>query len=186
VISFRARYADVWRLIGPTRRTGRLRTPDPIVWTEANRGHILQALYTVLLGNPRLHDGNPEQAPTRFKMWWHLVGSAVEHAAQHAQIAEEEVRWLVADPQPTCPPAPIRFTNLFLAGEAEDEQSAGLATVLDVLRRRWPNGFKSADVASYAGESEEGAIAFKDALEQADGKLLKIISGSTIAWRLRA
>ncbi len=160
--------------------------PDPIAWTEANRGRILQALYTILLGNPRLRDRNPEQAPTRFKMWWHLVGSAVEHAAgQHVQIAEEEVRCLVADPHTTCPPAPIRFAELFLAGEADEEQSAGLATVLDVLRRRWPNGFKSADVASYAGEAEEGAIAFKAALEQASGKILTLISSSKIGWLLK-
>jgi hypothetical protein len=54
--------------------------------------------------------------------------------------------------------------------------------VLDVLRRKWPNGFKSSDVASYAGEAEEGAIAFRAALEQASGKVLKVIS-PTIAWR---
>jgi len=160
--------------------------PDPIAWTEANRGRILQAFYTILLGNPRLRDRYPEQAPTRFKMWWHLVGSAVEYAAaQHVQIAEEEMRCLVADPHTTCPPAPIRFAELFLAGEADEEQSVGLATVLDVLRRRWPNGFKSAEVASYAGEAEEGAIAFRAALEQASGKVLKIISSPRIAWRLK-
>jgi hypothetical protein len=160
--------------------------PDPIAWTEANRGSILQALYLILLGNPRLRDRNPVQAPTRFKMWWHLVGSAVEYAAaQHAQIAGERVKWRLADPHPICPPAPIRFADLFLAGEADEEQSAGLATVLDILRRRWPNGFKSADVASYAGEAEEGAIAFRAALEQASGKVLKIISSPRIAWRLK-
>jgi hypothetical protein len=160
--------------------------PDPIAWTEANRGRILQALYTILLGNPRLRDRNPGQAPTRFKMWWHLVGSAVEYAAgQHVQIAEEEVRCFIADPNTTCPPGPIRFAELFLAGEADEEQSAGLATVLDVLRRKWPNGFKSVDVASYAGGAEEGAIAFGAALELASGKRLKTISSSSITWRLK-
>jgi hypothetical protein len=114
------------------------------------------------------------------------VGSAVEHAAaQHVRFAEEEVYSFAADP-PTCPPAPIRFMELFLAGEADDEQSAGLATVLDVLRRRWPNGFKSADVANYAGGTEEAAIAFKAAIEQASGKVLKVISSPTIAWRLKS
>jgi len=160
--------------------------PDPIIWTEVNRGRILRALYTILLGNPRLRDRNPEQAPTRFKMWWHLVGSAVEYAAeQHVRIAEEEVRCLVFEPDTTCPPAPIRFAALFLASEADEEQSAGLATVLDVLRRRWPDGFKSADVASYAGEAEEGAIAFRAALEQASGKVLTLISSSKIGWLLK-
>jgi hypothetical protein len=27
--------------------------PDPLGWTEANRGRILRALYVILLGNPR-------------------------------------------------------------------------------------------------------------------------------------
>jgi hypothetical protein len=34
--------------------------PGPITWTEVNRGRILRALYTILLGNPRLRDRNPE------------------------------------------------------------------------------------------------------------------------------
>ena len=115
------------------------------------------------------------------------MGSVVEHAAaQHARTVEDEVKWLVADPHPTCPPVPIRFAELFLAGEADEEQSAGLATVLDVLRRKWPTGCKSADVARYAGEAEEGAIAFRTALEQASGKPLRIISSPTIAWCLKA
>jgi len=158
--------------------------PDPIAWTEANRGRILQSLYTVLLGNPRLRD--PSAAPTRFKAWWHLVGSAVEHAAaQHARVTEEKVRWLVADRCSSCPPKPINFRDLFLAGDADDEQSVGLAVVLDVLRRRWPDGFKAADVAGYAALAEEGSIAFKSALEQASGSFLKTVSSPTIAWRLK-
>ncbi len=95
------------------------------------------------------------------------------------------MNWFVADPCPSCPPKPINFCDLFLTGDADDEQSAGLAVVLDALRRRWPDGFKSADVASYAGAAEDGAIAFKAALEQASGKALKIISSPTIAWRLK-
>jgi hypothetical protein len=115
------------------------------------------------------------------------VGSAVEHAAaQHAQTVEDEVKWLVADPHPTCPPVPIRFAKLFLAGEADEEQSAGLAIVPDVMRRKWPNGCTSADVARYAAEAEEGAVAFKAALEQAGGKVIRLISSQSIAWRLKA
>jgi len=156
--------------------------PDPIAWTERHRGRILQSLYTVLLGNPRLCDPRAEQPPTRFKTWWHLVGSAVEHAAaQHA----DRVRWLVADPCPSCPPKSISFRDLFLAGDTDDEQSAGLAVVLDVLRRRWPDGFKSADVSGYAGLADDSAVAFKAALEQASGSLLKTVSSPTVAWRLK-
>jgi hypothetical protein len=156
--------------------------PDPIAWTEAHRGRILRSLYTVLLGNPRLRAQGPEQPPTRFKTWWHLVGSAVEYAAaQHA----DQVHWFVADPCPSCPPKPLSFRDLFLAGDADNEQSAGLAVVLNVLRRRWPEGFKSADVADYAGLAEDGAIAFKAALEQASGRFLNTVSSPTVAWCLK-
>jgi hypothetical protein len=40
--------------------------PDPVAWTEAHRGNILCALYTVMLGNPRLRADNPAPAETRF------------------------------------------------------------------------------------------------------------------------
>jgi hypothetical protein len=54
---------------------------DPIAWTTANRGAILKALYTILLGNPALKTTRDAPAKTRFKVWYRLVGSAVEHAA---------------------------------------------------------------------------------------------------------
>ena len=54
--------------------------PDPVGWTEAHRGKILVALYTILLGNPALLSSNTEPR-TRFKTWWWLIGSAVEYAA---------------------------------------------------------------------------------------------------------
>ena len=37
------------------------RHPDPIAWTAANRGEILSALFTILLGNPRLSQKAPHQ-----------------------------------------------------------------------------------------------------------------------------
>jgi hypothetical protein len=58
--------------------------------------------------------------------------------------------------------------------------------VLDVLHRRWPESFQASDVANYAGKAEPDAIAFRDALEHAAGKPLKIISSTTVAWRLKA
>ena len=56
--------------------------PDPIGWTENHRAEILAALYTILLGNPQLKAPRDADGKTRFKMWWRLVGSAVEHAAR--------------------------------------------------------------------------------------------------------
>jgi hypothetical protein len=58
-----------------------------IGWTEAHRGQIMAALYTILLGNPVLR-GPTGGEKTRFKAWWRLCGSAVENAAQqHAATA---------------------------------------------------------------------------------------------------
>jgi hypothetical protein len=61
---------------------------DPIGWSEAHRGQILGALDTILLGNPFLRTPMGTTGKTRFKVWWRLVGSAVEHAAaQHGAAA---------------------------------------------------------------------------------------------------
>jgi hypothetical protein len=157
--------------------------PDPIAWTVNHRGNILRAMYTILLGNQRLRATNPPPAETRFKTWWDLVGSAVEYAAK---LAVEEVEWLVADPHPICPPTRISFKDIFLAGETDEEQTSALATVLDALLNRWPNGFKASDVSSYASQGEISAIEFKAALEQASGKPLLIITPTTVTWRLKA
>jgi hypothetical protein len=156
---------------------------DPLAWTEANRGRILRALYTIALCNPRLHDSKPPVAETRFKGWWHLVGSAIEHAAkQHSA----HVAAAVMDAHETCKPSTISFRTMFLAGEADEEQTSALATVLDVLRNQYPSGCKAADVALFAGQATDAAINFKAALELASGKLLPIITATTITWRLKA
>jgi len=54
---------------------------DPVAWTLENRGEILRALYTLLLGNAQLQPAGRRERKTRFKTWWHLVGSAIENAA---------------------------------------------------------------------------------------------------------
>jgi hypothetical protein len=159
---------------------------DPIAWTNNHRGNILRAVYAVLLGNPRLRASAPAAAETRFKAWWHLVGSAVEHAAElHARDTAERVAALVAD-SPACPPVAISFLKLFLSGEADEEQTSSLATVLDVLRSKRPAGCKAGEVALFAGQASEEAIEFKAALEQASGKLLPVVTATTITWRLKA
>jgi len=115
--------------------------PDPIGWTENHRADILAALYTILLGNPTLKE--PRNAPmkTRFKMWWRLIGSAVENAAK---LAGQE----------------LDFQKLFLEQEEDDEDSATLADVLEVLVKKWPDQFAASDVAeminiSYPNEDEQ-------------------------------
>jgi hypothetical protein len=95
----------------PDPENREFRHSDPIAWTEAHRGQILAALYTILLGNPLFRSGFvPPQ--TRFKTWWALIGRAVEHAAEQHR---KRVVGLVMDPHPTCPPTAPRFKDLFLA-----------------------------------------------------------------------
>ena len=102
--------------IAPIRKTASsnipIRSAGPI--TTAPRSW--RALYTILLGNPTLK--KPRNAPmqTRFKMWWRLVGSAVEHAAK------------LADPD-----REVDFQKLFLAREDDDEDTTSLAEALEIM-----------------------------------------------------
>jgi hypothetical protein len=113
--------------------------PDPVGWTETNRGEILRALYTILLGNPALQPGSNVAPQTRFKTWWRLVGSAVEHAATlHVEDAVERVAAMVDDP-PACLPVKISFRDLFLSQEDDDEESSSLTDALAALAAiEWP------------------------------------------------
>jgi hypothetical protein len=117
------------------------RHPDPLARTENNRGAILRALYTVLIGNPRRDENNTK---TRFKPWMQLVGSAVEYAAQ-----EDALAFLLSEKDavlPKCRPEMVSFNQIILRREEVDEETIDLADVLDELAREWPNGFEAADV----------------------------------------
>ena len=93
---------------------------------------------------------------------------------------------LAFDALEKCRPAKISFRKLFLDGEADEEQSTSLATVLETLREKWPSGFKAAEAAFYAGGADDKAIAFKGALEVATGKALPSVSSVSVAWRLKS
>ena len=108
--------------------------PDPVGWTENHRAEILAAFYTILLGNPQLKAPHDAPGRTRFKMWWRLVGSAVEHAAG---LAGHE----------------IDFQTLFLDQEEDDEDSASLADVLEVLMAACPKEFQAKDVAELVNKN---------------------------------
>ena len=112
----------------------KFRHPAPIGWTEDHRAEIMAALYTILLGNPQLKAPRDAPGRTRFKMWWRLIGSAVEHAAG---LAGHEVD----------------FQTLFLEQEEDDEDSASLADVLDVLVAAYPEEFMAKDVAELVNTS---------------------------------
>jgi hypothetical protein len=102
--------------------------PDPVGWTENHRAEILAALYTILLANPQLKARRDAEGRTRFKMWWRVVGSAVENAAK--LVGQE-----------------LDFQKLFLTQEKDDEEAASLVDVLDVLVKKWPDQFTAAGVA---------------------------------------
>jgi hypothetical protein len=167
----------------PDPENRKFRHADPVEWTFQNRGAVLAAIYTILLGNPRLRQANPDSAETRFKAWWHVVGSAVEYAAK---AHSDRVEALVADAVKACRPTEISFKQMFLSGEADEEQTSSLVTVLETLRLKWPSGFKASDVAYYAGSADEQAITFRGALELASGKSLPVVSSTAVSWRLKA
>ena len=103
--------------------------PDPIAWTEAHRAEILAAFYTLLLGNPSLDLPREETAKTRFKMWYRIVGSAVENAA--AAINQS-----------------VDFRQLFREADEEDEDAASVASMLLILAKRFGSSFAAREVAA--------------------------------------
>jgi hypothetical protein len=120
--------------------------PDPIGWTTDNRGRILQALYTIMLGNPAIPPGSKAVPKTRFPEWWRVIGSAVEHAAfQHI----DHVFHGVVGVNEECSPDPIDFRDVFLTQEESEEESASLGEALVALSALWPEGarFTAAELA---------------------------------------
>jgi hypothetical protein len=118
--------------------------PDPVAWTENHRAELLQAFYTILLANPELKKSQQAPAKTRFKMWWRIVGSAVEHAAG---LHNEEEK--------------IDFQDLFTSQEeTEDEDSVSLAEVLEIILKKWPRTFGASDIAETinSGSSDQAAV----------------------------
>jgi hypothetical protein len=104
--------------------------PDVIGWTEEHRGKILVALYTLMLGNKALQPGMPAAAKTRFKAWYRVVGSSIEHAAGLAGHK-------------------IDFGDLFLSQEDEEPDATSLADALMSLSMKWPPGETASDTTGF-------------------------------------
>jgi hypothetical protein len=104
--------------------------PNILDWTDTHRAQILNALFTILLGNPELRKPHDAQAKTRFKQWWRLVGSAVEHAAEVMK-------------------APTDFKKQFLEQEEVDDGGVSLADALIILADKWPQSFLANDLAEF-------------------------------------
>jgi hypothetical protein len=158
---------------------------DPIGWTAEHRGEILHALYTILLGNPRLTDLAAVEPETRFKTWWHLIGAAIEHASR-CHLTRPDLH------STAWPPVEITFRQEFLDNDVEDEQGHALSIVLSLLRGRWPGTFQSSDILSFSKNTFDPDVSafsaeFFDALEAATGlPPAKAYSARTLTWRLKA
>jgi hypothetical protein len=150
----------------PENRT--FKHPDPIGWTESHRGEILTALFTILLGNPQLKKPRNANNKTRFKLWWRLVGSAVEDAAALAGHDE------------------VDFQDLFITQEEDDEESASLADALDVMAKEWPKTFLAKDVATLINTEypdEDGRLVREFLLPKASPK--QMFSAKTVGRLLK-
>jgi hypothetical protein len=122
--------------------------PDPMGWTDSERAQILGAFYTILLGNPTLK--KPRNAPmkTRFKKWYRLVGSAIEHAAKLTKPQRDAQRERNGKPLDS----EVDFQKLFLASDDDDEDSTSLAEALAIMAYKWPVSFDAGDVAKFVND----------------------------------
>jgi hypothetical protein len=124
---------------------------DPIAWTNVNRGRILRKIYTILRGNPRLAGADTSPRQTRFKVWHHLIGAALEYGALwHCERFAEH--------DPNCPPVAVAFKDEFLRNDDDDEHDHALAIVLRMLRAKWPGqNFTAALLANWISNSYDPA-----------------------------
>jgi hypothetical protein len=127
--------------------------PDPYTWTQNNRAEIITALYTILLGNPQLTVPYDAESKTRFKMWWRLIGSAVEHAAAQT----------------------IDFQNLFLSQENDEEEAASVADMLEVFEKLWPDEqeFSASAVAALVNRAAMAGSVFYRETPDEDEQLVR-------------
>jgi hypothetical protein len=139
---------------GPEPENREYQHSDSTAWTLDHRGQILHALYTLLLSNPQITAAGYRPPRTRFKTWWHLIGSAVEHAAQC--LCDEEGGTGTA--------APLDFRDLFRAAKADDIETNQARDVLRFMWDRWLlQTFKAADVFQVI--NEPGALDDRDEAE---------------------
>jgi hypothetical protein len=90
---------------------------DPLAWTQANRPKIVRALYTLLIAGA-LNRPKKQEAKTRFKAWWHLVGWPLEYAASLIGTT-------------------VDCTELMRAGEVGDEEASAASAALTIMHGIW-------------------------------------------------
>jgi hypothetical protein len=90
---------------------------DPLAWTQANRPKIVRALYTLLIAGAQ-NRPKQQEAKTRFKTWWNLVGWPVEYAAGLIGTT-------------------VNCTELMRAGEFGDEEASAASAALTIIHGIW-------------------------------------------------
>ncbi len=141
--------------------------PDPLAWTGAHRREIVRALYVLLMAGALNRPPNQE-AKTRFKGWWTLVGWPMESAAGLLGIN-------------------VDCTELMRAGEAGDEEASATSAALtilfevfaaekftakDVIKIIEAKDIKWADPAAVDEAAKAQAQALADSLSELDGRRL--------------
>ena len=77
----------------------------------------MRALYTLLIAGA-LNRPKQQEAKTRFKTWWNLVGWPMEYAAGLIGTT-------------------VNCTELMRAGEVGDEEASAVSAALTILREIW-------------------------------------------------
>jgi hypothetical protein len=135
---------------------------DPMAWTQANRPKIVRTLYTLLVAGA-MNRPKQQEAKTRFKTWWNLVGWPVEYAG--GLIGTK-----------------INCTELMRAGEVGDEEASASSAALTIMREIWADGtFTAMDVVkamtpemhAWSAPTKEDAYKAKaEAIAEALGELV--------------
>jgi hypothetical protein len=162
------------------------RHADPIAWVQANRGRLLGALLTILAGNPMLRRRREAgfQPETRFKLWWTLIGSAVEHAA--GLYGHE-----------------VSFQAMFARNEVHDEEAAGRSELVAILKERFgARAFTAREVAALINppdpaegigaelsrdkDTSDGAALLEALVKATGGRGLRQVTGHAVGLRFRS
>jgi hypothetical protein len=138
---------------------------DPVVWTQANRPKIVRALYLLLIAGALARPPSQE-AKTRFKTWWSLVGWPAEYAAGLIGVN-------------------VDCTALMRAGEVGDEEASAASAALTVLHDIWGNRwFTSKEVVQAMTVDAPGAWPTKSDREKARAETLADALGELVGKRL--
>ena len=134
---------------------------DPLAWTQSNRAKIVRALYTLLIAGAQ-NRSKQQEAKTRFKTWWNLVGWPMEYAAAMIGVT-------------------VDCTELMRAGEVGDEEASAASAALAIMREIWgDSAFTARDVVKamtpktslFPTDWEEASKAKAEAIADALGELI--------------